>query len=145
MNILKIGALAGIMLLTALSPAANAQTPAAAAASGNAILGAKLYFDYACYSCHGYNGETGARTLVDRLNGVLSTEAGFIRFLRLRGDQNPLLPSTRMPNYSEQSLTDAQARDIYAFIRTFRDGSPRAEDIAVFNAIIAAASRPYRP
>ena len=121
---------------------ATAQQPAA---SGNAIIGQQLYFDFACYSCHGFNGETGARTLVDRFNGVLSTEAGFIRFLRLRADQNPILPSTRMPNYPEESLSDDEARHIYAFIRIFEDTAPAAADIPLFNQILEAASRSYEP
>ena len=27
--------------------------------TGNAVAG-RLYYDHACYSCHGFNGETGA-------------------------------------------------------------------------------------
>src|SRR5262245_11414010 len=33
--------------------------PPTSPVTGNAIPGKKLYFDYGCYACHGYNGETG--------------------------------------------------------------------------------------
>jgi mono/diheme cytochrome c family protein len=117
-------------------PAANAQD------AGNAIRGRQLYYDYLCYGCHGYTGETG-RSLLE--SPMLNTEAGFRSFLRLRADVNPLLPSTRMPNYGEEALSDEQVRDIYAFIQTFESHAPDLEDIPTLNAIIDAASRPYEP
>ena len=110
--------------------------------AGNAINGEQLYYDYLCYGCHGYTGETG-RPLLE--SPVVNTEAGFRSFLRLRADQNPILPSTRMPNYSEEALSDDQVRDIYAFIQTFESHAPELEDIPTLNAIIEAASRPYEP
>jgi cytochrome c553 len=127
----------GIVLVSILQ-AVSAQTPASEPA-GNAIAGQQLYFDHACYACHGYTGETGVRALVG--SGVLVNEETFRTFLRLRAEQNPTLPSTRMPNYSEQSLGNDAVRDLYAYIRTFKRNAPELEDIPVLNAIIEAASK----
>lgn len=111
--------------------------------TGNAVNGKKLYFDYTCYGCHGFNGETG-RAFVGAW-GNLQTEAGFIAFLRLRGDRASGTPATSMPNFPESTLGDKQAKDIYAYIRTFKSNSPEAKDIPTLNAIVNAASKPYKP
>lgn len=124
--------LAGAMLYAGL---AGAQSE-----TGDALTGKQLYFEYGCYGCHGYTGETGERVLVG--SGILSSEELFITFLRLRAEQNPLTPSTRMPNYSQQSLSDADARKLYAYIRTLRSNAPALQDIPVFKVILDAASRP---
>ncbi len=118
--------------------------PPTSPVTGNAVEGKKLYFNYSCYSCHGYNGETGARAFVGNW-GNLQTEAGFIAFLRLRADRASVTPSTAMPNFPEKTLSDKQAKDIYAYIRTFKSNSPEVKDIPTLNAIVNAASRPYKP
>jgi len=120
------------------------QTPAPTSpVTGNAVNGKKLYYDYTCYGCHGFNGETG-RAFVGAW-GNLQTEAGFIAFLRLRGDRAPETPQTTMPNFPESTLSDKQAKDIYAYIRTFKSNSPEVKDIPTLNAIVNAASKPYKP
>jgi mono/diheme cytochrome c family protein len=107
------------------------------------VNGKKLYYDYTCYGCHGYNGETG-RAFVGNW-GNLQTEAGFIAFLRLRGDRVSATPATSMPNFPESTLSDKQAKDIYAYIRTFKSNSPEVKNIPTLNAIVDAASKPYKP
>jgi|GEM_PF-504665 len=118
--------------------------PPTSPVTGNATAGKQLYFEYSCYACHGYNGETGARPFVGAW-GNLATEAGFIAFLRARADQAPGRPSTSMPHYPASSLSDQQAKDIYAYIRTFKSNAPELKDIPTLNAILAAASKPYKP
>ena len=113
--------------------------------TGNAVSGKKLYFDYACYSCHGYNGETGARPFVPNWPANLATEGSFLAFLRGRANLAPVQPSTSMPNYAAETLTDAQAKDIYAYIRSFKSNAPPADQIATFKQILAGAQRPYKP
>ena len=113
--------------------------------TGSVANGRDLYFDHTCYGCHGFNGETGARDLVGTDSPVLASSESFTRFLRLRADQAPLFPSTRMPNYPESALTDTEARDIYAFVRSFRLNAPDVEDIPTLQSIIESASRPYEP
>jgi mono/diheme cytochrome c family protein len=120
-------------------------TPAAAQSSGqpgpvtgDAARGKQLYYEHTCYGCHGYNGQTGVRRLVD--SPLLTSEQTFITYLRLRADQAPVLPSTRMPNFPESSLSDADAKDIYAYIRTFRLDAPDVDDVPALRAIVESAS-----
>jgi len=163
----SIAVLAGVGAMAALLQiSASAQAPAAqggagrgrgAAASGptvttltspvtgNAVSGKKLYYEHACYSCHGYNGETGARAFVPNWPANLATERSFIAFLRGRANVAPVQPSTSMPNYPVESLSDAQAKDVYAYIRSFKSAPPPVEKIPAMTQILAAAQKPYRP
>ena len=50
-----------------------------------------------------------------------------------------------MPNYSATTLSDTQARDIYAYVRTFKSNTPEVNDIAVLKQILSAAQKPYKP
>ncbi len=140
----------GMLLLALAAPVAtlNAQRggggplpnnpPPTSPVTGNAVAGKGLYYAYGCYACHGYNGETGARAFVGRW-GNLATEQGFITFLRGRANVAPLPPSTSMPNFGEASLSDKQAKDIYAYIRTFKSTAPPLKDISTLNEIVDAA------
>jgi mono/diheme cytochrome c family protein len=119
--------------------------PPTSPVTGNAVGGKKLYEAYSCYACHGYNGETG-RAFVGNWSANLATESSFIAFLRGRANVAPVQPSTSMPNFSADTLSDAQAKDIYAYIRTFRSHAPEhAEDIPVFNQILGAARSSAKP
>jgi mono/diheme cytochrome c family protein len=114
--------------------------PPTSPVTGDATNGKTLYYSYGCYACHGYNGETGARPFVGRW-GNLATEQGFLTFLRGRSNVAPIVPSTSMPNFGEKSLPDKQAKDIYAYIRTFKSSAPELKDIPALNAIVAAAKK----
>ena len=142
-------ALAGLLPVVALvaqeggrglSPSAppGNRPPPTSPVTGNAANGKNLYFSYGCYACHGYNGETGARAFVGNW-GSLGTERAFITFLRGRVNAAPLIPSTSMPNFSEASMPNDRARDVYAYIRSFRSNSPDAKSIPTLSAILAAA------
>ena len=113
--------------------------------TGNAVTGKKLYYDFACYSCHGFNGETGARAFVPNWPANLATESSFIAFLRGRANVAPAQPSTSMPNYAADTLSDGKAKDIYAYIRTFKSNAPPADKIPTLNQILANAQKPYKP
>lgn len=127
------------------APVRPRSQPPTSPVTGNAVNGKKLYEAYSCYACHGYNGETG-RAFVGNWSGNLATESSFIAFLRGRANVAPVQPSTSMPNFSADTLSDAQAKDIYAYIRTFRSHAPaNAEDIPVLNQILGAAQQPARP
>ena len=108
--------------------------------TGGASAGKALYYSYACYACHGYNGETGVRAFVGRW-GNLATEEAFIAFLRGRANIAPIVPSTSMPNFGEASLSNRQAKDISAFIRTFKSSAPDLKDIPALNAIIETSKQ----
>ena len=123
---------------------AQAQAPASPV-TGNPASGRKLYEAYTCYACHGFNGETGARAFVSNPSANLATESRFVAFLRARANVAPTQPSTSMPNYSAATLPDAQAKDIYAYIRTFTSHAPPAGQIPVFGQILTNAQKPYQP
>ena len=126
------------------APAGPTVTTLTSPVTGNAVTGKKLYYDHACYSCHGYNGETGARAFVPNWPANLATERSFMAFLRGRANVAPVQPSTSMPNYPVESLNDAQAKDIYAYIRSFKSTPPPVEKIPVMSQILAAAQKPYK-
>ena len=118
--------------------------PPTSPVSGNAATGKALYYNHGCYGCHGFNGETG-RAFVGNWTSNLANEDNFIRFLRARANVAPATPSTSMPNFPESSMNDRQAKDIYAFIRTFKSNAPPLENVPTLNEIVKAASRPYKP
>ena len=137
--------------LLAQAPApARQPVPATAKAptspvTGNAVRGKQLYYDFSCYGCHGFNGETGARAFVPNWPANLATESSFLAFLRGRANQAPAQPSTGMPNYAVETLSDARAKDIYAYVRTFKATAPPADKIPTLNAILSAAQKPRKP
>jgi cytochrome c553 len=136
---------AGLLAQNAAAPAPrlpNAQPPTSPV-TGNATNGKQLYYVYGCYACHGYNGETGARAFVGRW-GHLANEQEFLVFLRARANFAPENKSTFMPNFSENSLPDQQAKDIYAHIRSFKNNAPELKDIPTLKAIVDAASKPAK-
>ncbi len=111
--------------------------------TGDPVAGKQLYYEYSCYACHGYGGETGARVFVGNW-GHLANEQVFIQFLRERADVAPEKKATTMPNFAESTLPDKKAKDIYAYIRTFKSTAPPLKDIPTLNAIIDAASKPAK-
>src|SRR2546429_1235717 len=113
------------------APAGNPNPPTSPV-TGNAANGKALYFANTCYGCHGYNGETG-RAFVGNWSANLAAEANFIAFLRGRANVAPATPSTSMPNFAESTLSDKQAKDIYAYIRSFKNNAPELKDIPTLN------------
>jgi mono/diheme cytochrome c family protein len=113
--------------------------------AGDPIRGKQLYYAHGCYGCHGFNGETGARRLVGTGSGILQDRDTFIAFLRLRADQKPTVPSAAMPSFPVTALSDAQARDIFAYVRTFVLNAPDPKDIAALRTIVDSAKAPYKP
>ena len=114
--------------------------PPTSPVTGDAVNGKKLFVAYNCYACHGYNGETGQRALVGNW-GHLATEQEFITFLRARGNVAPENKSTGMPNFAENTMSDQRAKDIYAYIRTFKSNAPPLKDIPALNAVIENAEK----
>jgi cytochrome c553 len=102
--------------------------------------GEQLYYDHACYSCHGFQGKG---THVERANNLfpkppvllkdqapfLASEDLFRTYLRLRAEQAPDQPSVRMPNYPEATLNDAEVAALYAHIGTFTLDEPPLTEI----------------
>lgn len=126
-----------ILLCTAVIGSVSAQVELGVI-SGDAKQGKELYYQHGCYGCHGYSG-IGKRNLANNVSGLMFSEQVFLLYLRARGELNPSLPTQRMPSFSEQVLSNAQALDIYAYIRTFKDTPPEVEDIPVLKAILDGA------
>ena len=139
---------AGTCLLAAQGRGGAAEArnpnPPTSPVTGTAANGKALYYNHGCYGCHGFNGETG-RAFVGNWSANLATEESFIKFLRLRANVAPATPATNMPNFPENSLSDRQAKDIYAYIRTFKSNAPPMANIQTLNEILKAANRPYKP
>ena len=57
----------------------------------------------------------------------------------------PVQPSTSMPSFAESTMSDNQAKDIYAYIRTFKSHAPPVDQIPVFGQILTEAEKPYKP
>ena len=102
--------------------------------------GEKLYLSHGCYSCHGYNG-TGRYPLANDISGIMTSEELFTMFLRLRADLNPVSPSNSMPNYSKNVIDDSEAKQIYAYIKTFKDNPPQLEEIPIFKEMLDNSNR----
>ncbi len=128
-----------------LATAAALLALAGSASAQDASRGKQFYYNNTCYGCHGFNGQTGARNLVGTSSPILATPETFIAFLRGRANFAPMTPSTAMPTFPASAISDAQARDIYAYIRTFKLDSPDVKDIPAYAAIQASASAPYKP
>lgn len=105
----------------------------------DASNGERLYEDFLCYSCHGYNGTSPRRPLANDVSGIMANESVFISFLRLRGDMNPDTATNTMPNYSAAALSDVQARDLYAYIKSLKDDPPEVADNELMQQILGAA------
>ncbi len=108
------------LALVSLGSGAQAQTREAGA-EGDAVAGKELFLKNYCWSCHGYAG-AGAVT-GPRLAQTPYTSEGFTAFIR-----NPV----RMPPYRAEVLTDSEAADIFAYIRTFPPPPP-LEDIPLLD------------
>jgi len=109
---LAVAALAG-------RPAAQTSTPA-----GNPQNGKDLYLKFSCYACHGYDGHGGAGA---RLVPMRMNQAGFGLYIK-----NP----RQMPPYTAKVLSDAQAADLWAYIKSMPE-SPAADNIPLLSRIIA--------
>jgi mono/diheme cytochrome c family protein len=120
-----------LFLLPALSFVALAN-------AGDVDKGEAVFYDHGCYSCHGYEG-LGKTPLANSVSGILVNETVFISFLRQRAELNPTLPANSMPNYGVNALSDEEAQDVYAYIRTLTDNPPEMNDIPTFVTILDAA------
>ena len=134
-----------VLAAAAILVASGAIAGAAHAQGGDAARGKTLFYNNTCYGCHGFNGQTGARNLVGTKSPIVASQETFIAFLRGRANFAPMTPSTAMPTFPKSAISDAQAADIYAYIKTFKLDSPDVKDIPAYAAIQASAAAPYEP
>jgi mono/diheme cytochrome c family protein len=92
-------------------------------AAGDAQKGKELYLTYSCYACHGYDGHGGAGA---RLVPMSLPQPRFSAYIR-----NP----RQMPPYTDKVLSDAQAADLFAYIKSLPE-SPAAKNIPLLARII---------
>jgi len=115
-----------IAAIMAQAPAQNSNAPAGPAGpAGDARRGEGYYMKYGCWECHGYTGQTGngARLVSTALNAN-----GFMNYIR-----NPR--TNQMPLYSAKVISDQDAADLFAYIKTFKR-PPEAKDIPLLQQII---------
>ena len=116
-----------IALLILFTALAAQQTPAPSSnpPAGDAKRGEMYYAKYGCWECHGYTGQTGngARLATTSLNAN-----GFVNYIR-----NPR--TNQMPLYSAKVVSDQDAADLFAYIKTFKK-PPEAKDILLLQQII---------
>jgi mono/diheme cytochrome c family protein len=113
-----------LILMAALVSSAFAQS-GASAANGKVLFNTK----FRCYSCHGFSGQNGPGA---KLVPMQMTEAAFMSFVRQprapAPGSSPSGQQNRMPAYTAKVLTDAELRDILAYIKILPVG-PDAKDI----------------
>jgi mono/diheme cytochrome c family protein len=107
-----------IVLLT--GAAVFAQTPP----TGNAEKGKKQFARAGCWECHGYAGQGGRDGA--RLAETALTTAQFTRYIRR--------PPGAMPAYIEKVLSDADAADIWAYVRSLT-GPKTAKEVPLLTEI----------
>jgi len=91
---------------------------AAAPAPGSAASGERLFIGDRCYACHGTQG-AGGGIAGPRLAPDPVPFRSFLTQLRK--------PVRRMPPYSVRVLSDGQAADIYAYLKSIPPGRPAAQ------------------
>jgi mono/diheme cytochrome c family protein len=95
------------------------------APSGDAANGRRVYLADGCFLCHGRAGQGGAMNYPAPAIAQLELPAeSFVAFLR--GAPND------MPTYSAAVLSDKEATDIYAFLRSLPGRKP-VKDFPLLN------------
>ena len=105
--------LVALTLVAALTTVPHAQVPvarpaAAAAPTGNADNGKKLFTSYGCYQCHGREAQ-GSTATGPRLGPRPIAFAALSKYVRQ--------PTGQMPPYTSRVVSDADLTDIYAFLQ----------------------------
>lgn len=105
--------LALTLIILASGGKVRAQTSGDTAYAGDIENGKRLFVTNGCYQCHNYNasgGRAGARLSQTKL-----TAAALISYIRR--------PRT-MPAYSVKVMSDREATDVWAYIKTFPEPPP---------------------
>ena len=109
-----------VACVTAFSGAAWAQD-----GSGDAANGKRVYLADGCFTCHGRSGQGGAMNYpAPALAQIEMPVEAFVAFLR----EGP----NDMPAYSTEVLSDKDAADIHAFLRSLPGRKP-ARDFPLLN------------
>jgi len=118
---LALATLAGAALAAAGLAAASAQD----AAVGDVANGKRVYLAVGCFECHGRAGQGGAMNYQTPALAQLELPVeSFVAFLRAAPND--------MPAYSADVLSDKDAADIHAFLRSL-PGRKAAKDFPLLN------------
>jgi mono/diheme cytochrome c family protein len=119
----KLGMLRGRLAAAAL--AIGVGTEALAQDAGDAANGKRVYLADGCFLCHGRSGQGGAMNYPAPAIAQLELPAeSFVAFLRSAPND--------MPTYAVAVLSDKDANDIYAFLRSLPGRKP-AKDFPLLN------------
>ena len=100
---------AAVVVVCSAAAAAPALAQGGDAPAGNAKTGQQVYKAIGCWECHGTIGQGGAIT-GPRLAPTALPYAAFLQQLRT--------PQNAMPPYETKILSDADAANIYAFLKS---------------------------
>jgi len=89
------------------------EQPARAASSPK---GQRLYNDYGCYECHGFQGQGSASTGGARLGPPRIPLSAFVSYIRQ--------PTGEMPPYTAKVVSDEDAAEIYNFLKSVPPPAP---------------------
>ena len=92
--------------------------PKAAASSGDAQNGKRLFLSDGCWECHGRQAQGGAAG--PRLGPGPLPLAAILKYVRQ--------PSGQMPPYTAKVISDAELADVYAYLQSLPQ-PPKAESI----------------
>jgi ubiquinol-cytochrome c reductase cytochrome c subunit len=104
----------GILLMAVLGTSAVAQN------AGDPGRGREIFMRDNCYTCHGTTGGGGGALGGPRLAHAGLTPNAIFNELRH--------PRAAMPAYSEKVLSDAEARDIVAYIQALSRGQAASKN-----------------
>ena len=110
------------VLLIGVPSLAQQSTPPAS--TGNADNGKKLFLRDGCWECHGYAGQGGRDGA--RIAETALTSNQFTRYIRR--------PTGAMPAYIDKVLSDAEAADIWAYVKTLT-GPKTAKDVPLLTEL----------
>jgi len=116
-----------IALVTILLTGVAAMAQQTAAPSGNAQNGKRLFERDGCWECHGWAGQGGRDGA--RLADTALSAAQLTRYIRR--------PTGAMPAYIDKVLSDAEALDIWAYLKSMPAPKP-AKDIPLLNDLKGA-------
>ncbi|WP_407157135.1 c-type cytochrome [Bradyrhizobium sp. STM 3557] len=128
MNVRELTILASTIAATALLVAVLSLAVARAdddAPTGDPVNGKRLYMADGCFECHGRAGQGGRfNYATPALAQIALPVDSFISYLREAPND--------MPSFSAEVLTDKDAADIHAFLRSLPGPRP-AKDIPLLN------------
>lgn len=120
MNVLSVVAAAVMVVASAAGASAQSNAPA-----GDAKAGQQVFLADGCWECHGSIAQGGAVT-GPRLAATALPYAAFVQQLRV--------PQNAMPPYEAKILSDADAANIYAFLKSLPQPQ-MAKDVPLLNTL----------